>query len=102
LLGYPRLLLSPSHRFYSPSQFWASGTPSESPEKLSHSDLKRSSGDRNLLSKQHKSVAERDAENLEKMKEAMGGSDLSNVEMEDGVPDRGMRRNVRENLFRII
>jgi hypothetical protein len=36
------------------------------------------------------------------MREAMGGSDLANVEMEDGVPDRGMKRHVRENMFRLI
>jgi len=36
------------------------------------------------------------------MREAMGGSDMANVEMEDGIPDRGMRRNVRENMFRVI
>jgi hypothetical protein len=47
-------------------------------------------------------MTERDAQLLEKMRDAMGGSDLSNVEMEDGVPDRGMKRNVRENMFRII
>jgi hypothetical protein len=47
-------------------------------------------------------MSPRDAEHLLRMKEAMGGLDLSNVEMEDGVPDRGMRRNVRENMFRII
>jgi hypothetical protein len=47
-------------------------------------------------------MTERDADLLAKMQDAMGGSDLSNVEMEDGVPDRGMRRNVRENMFRII
>ena len=49
-----------------------------------------------------KSLAERDADHLAKMREAMGGADHSNVEMEDGVPDRGMKRNVRENMFRII
>jgi len=36
------------------------------------------------------------------MREAMGGSDLANVEMEDGLPDRGMKRHVRENMFRLI
>jgi hypothetical protein len=49
-----------------------------------------------------KSVSVYDAEHLEKIREAIGGSDLSNVEMEDGVPDRGMKRHVRENMFRII
>jgi hypothetical protein len=48
------------------------------------------------------SLAERDADHLAKMQEAMGGADHSNVEMEDGVPDRGMRHNVRENMFRIM
>jgi hypothetical protein len=52
--------------------------------------------------KAKQTMTERDADLLEKMRDAMGGSDLSNVEMEDGVPDRGMRRNVRENMFRII
>ena len=51
---------------------------------------------------QRKSLAERDADHLAKMREVMGGADHSNVEMEDGVPDRGMKRNVRENMFRII
>lgn len=48
------------------------------------------------------SLAERDADHLAKMREAMGGADHCNVEMEDGVPDRGMKRNVRENMFRIM
>jgi hypothetical protein len=52
--------------------------------------------------KQKQTMTERDAHLLEKMRDAMGGSDLSNVEMEDGVPDRGMKRNVRENMFGII
>jgi predicted component of type VI protein secretion system len=52
--------------------------------------------------KPKQTMTERDAQLLEKMRDAMGGSDLSNVEMEDGVPDRGMKRNVRENMFRII
>jgi hypothetical protein len=52
--------------------------------------------------KAKQTMTERDADLLAKMRDAMGGSDLSNVEMEDGVPDRGMRRNVRENMFRII
>ena len=47
-------------------------------------------------------MTQRDAEHLEKMREAMGGADMANIEIEDGVPDRGMRRNVRENMFRII
>jgi hypothetical protein len=45
---------------------------------------------------------ERDEEHLRRMKEAMGGADMANTEFEDGVPDRGMKRNVRENMFRII
>jgi hypothetical protein len=36
------------------------------------------------------------------MQEATGGADMANSEMEDGLPDRGMRRNVRANMFRII
>jgi hypothetical protein len=52
--------------------------------------------------KHRQSMTELDAEHLAKLKEAMGGADLSNAEMEDGVPDRGMRRNVRENMFRIM
>ena len=98
----PRLLLSPPHQFYSSSQIRDDGRPSENFKKNSPFDLKRSSGDQISLSKQRKTTNERDAEHLEKMKEAMGGSDLSNVEIEDGVPDRGMKRHVRENLFRII
>jgi hypothetical protein len=47
-------------------------------------------------------MIERDAEHMARMKEAMGGTDMSNVEMEDGVPDTGMRRNVRANMFRVI
>jgi hypothetical protein len=52
--------------------------------------------------KRRQTTTEQDAVHLEKMKEAMGGADMTNVEMEDGIPDRGMKRNVRENMFRII
>ena len=52
--------------------------------------------------RQGQSITEQDADHLVKMREAMGGSDMANVEMEDGIPDRGMRRNVRENMFRVI
>jgi len=52
--------------------------------------------------KKRQSSNERDEEHLRKMKEAMGGADMANTEFEEGVPDRGMKRNVRENMFRII
>ena len=47
-------------------------------------------------------MTERDEDHLRRMREAMGATDMANTEFEDGVPDRGMRRNVRENMFRII
>jgi hypothetical protein len=55
-----------------------------------------------LSAQKKQSLAERDADHLAKMREAIGGADHCNVEMEDGVPDRGMKRNVRENMFRIM
>lgn len=48
------------------------------------------------------SSTERDADYLSRMQEVIGGADMANSEMEDGLPDRGMRRNVRANMFRII
>lgn len=54
------------------------------------------------LEKRRQTMTELDADHLEKMREAMGGTDMANIEMEDGIPDRGMKRNVRENMFRII
>jgi hypothetical protein len=47
-------------------------------------------------------MQERDNEMLEKMHEAMGGKDMSNVEMENGKPETRLKRNVRDNMFRYI
>jgi hypothetical protein len=52
--------------------------------------------------KKRPTLNDRDEEHLRRMREAMGGADMANTEFEDGVPDRGMKRNVRENMFRII
>jgi hypothetical protein len=76
-----------NHRFYSFSQ-----TPPEfPPPTLSNGNSSQSSGSSsgpsNSEDKKSKSTTERDSEHLEKMREALGGSDLANVEMEDGVPD---------------
>ena len=49
-----------------------------------------------------RSTAEQDSDLQERMIQSMGDADMANVEMEDGVPDSGMRRNVRANMFRII
>ena len=49
-----------------------------------------------------RSISDIDAEHLAKVHEAFGGGDMTNVEFENGAADRGMRRNVRENMFRII
>ena len=64
---------------------------SESPEKNTQASAKK-----------RQTLTERDEDHLRRMREAMGGADMANTEFEDGVPDRGMRRNVRENMFRIL
>ena len=96
---------------FAPSRLYSS-FPHSNPEPTTITPDKTSRGSSTSTSteqppaavpqKQKQTMTERDAQLLEKMRDAMGGSDLSNVEMEDGVPDRGMKRNVRENMFRII
>jgi hypothetical protein len=112
-LNYSRptsILLSPplstsSYRTFQPPH---QQTPSPS-TSTSHSSTQQSKtskpsppGSPNQCIHKPQSLAEQDAVHLAKMQEAMGGADHSNVEMEDGIPDRGMKRNVRENMFRII
>jgi hypothetical protein len=92
----------PQLRFYSssePPREFPPPTPSEESSSQSFQSPSESSP---TLPRKPKSTTERDSEHLEKMREAMGGSDLANVEMEDGLPDRGMKRRVRENMFRLI
>ncbi|GBE87791.1 hypothetical protein SCP_1200150 [Sparassis crispa] len=45
-------------------------------------------------------VAERDADYVEKLKEREGS--LANTEFEDGKIEEGLRRNVKANIFRYI
>jgi len=69
-----------------------SSPPSKTPEELQQP--------KSLA--QRRSMSEQDMDLQEKMRQAMGDADMANVEMEDGIPDGGMRRNVKANMFRVI
>ena len=71
-------------------------TPSSPPSKTPEE------GNKSKAETPKRSTAEQDSDLQERMRQAMGDADMANVEMEDGVPDSGMRRNVRANMFRII
>jgi hypothetical protein len=97
--------LNPTRRFYSPANSSSTNTPgSDHSSKTPSSPPSRTPEEEKepKTPEQKGSMSERDTDLYERMRQAMGDADMANVEMEDGVPDRGMRRNVRANMFRII
>ena len=77
-------------------------TPETNSTQTSRTAAESQEKDNQPSAKKRQTLTERDEDHLRRMREAMGGADMANTEFEDGVPDRGMRRNVRENMFRII
>jgi len=71
-------------------------------EKAKEDKVPKESKVESTPNKKQRSISDLDAEHLAKVHEAVGGGDMTNIEFENGVADRGMRRNVRENMFRII
>jgi hypothetical protein len=91
-----RLSSSASNRAAEPSS--ASHEPRTEPSERSDDAAKETpptSSDSHL-----KSVSERDAELQAKFRERLGG--METEAFEDGKPVEGLRRNVKENMFRLI
>ena len=102
-LGYTRANVSHSSAERTQSNL-SSPRPRMSPIEAEQSKKRDGPSGSSIDTSEHqrRTMKEQDADHLEKMREAMGGADTTNIEIEDGVPDRGMKRNVRENMFRII